>query len=61
MDAIEHVSFGDLSLSVKQSFSASSCLVGTELQLPISTFQEAFELPHKDFSPVPIQVSLRAL
>ena len=50
MDVTEHVSFGDLSLTVKQFFSPSSCLMETELHSPISTFQEVFELPHKDLS-----------
>ena len=33
-----------------QSFTPSSCLVGTELMSLLSTLQEAFELPHKDLS-----------
>ena len=33
-----------------QSFTPSSCLVGTELQSLLSTLQEAFELPHRDLS-----------
>ena len=50
MDATGHVSLKIRDWLGNQSFTPSSCLVGTELLSLLSTLQEAFDLPHKDLS-----------